>query len=315
MDLSSILSSFGSDPNSNYSNLVNGLSGMFGSFQGAQNANNVNQQVQPQIQNNAATIQQQIDALNGQINTNRQQAQDMYGRSLQDVTGQNNGLQGNIDTMTTNLNALSDPNSAYMQNARQAIERKDAAAGRNSQWGDRETQLAGTLAQYVSQYAPGLQNSITGARNQINQNNQGLASLYSQANAPADRNSMTQLQLLQQQLSNANAANTTGRNSANAATNSMFGTGGVVQSGLGALKGLAGLWGGGGAPTSNSYAPESDMGMAGAQGGDSQGYYTQDSGVNPFNSTSGLGSIDWGNYGGGGNYSGYTTGGSLFDDY
>jgi hypothetical protein len=226
--------------------------GIWGGVQNVQNSAQVNDQVQNGLAQNNAATQAQIDALTGQIDTNRQQAQDMYQRSLADVTGQNQGLEGNIATQTNSLNALSDPNSAYMQMARQAIERKDAAAGRRSQWGERETQLAGTLADYVGKYSPGIQQSITGARNQINQNNQGLASLYSQANQPADRNTLAQIQLLQQQIANANAANTTGRDSQAAANNAQRG---VVQQGIqGAgslISGLSGLFGGGGGQNIN----------------------------------------------------------------
>lgn len=271
MDLSSL---FGGDAMSNYTNLVNGMAGLYGGIKGAQTANNVNNQIQPALQQNNAATQAQIDSLNQQINQNRQQAQDMYQRSLTDVTGQNQGLQGNIDTQTASLNALSDPNSAYMQQARQAIERKDAAAGRNSQWGDREVQLAGTLADYVGKYSPGIQNSITQARNQINQNNQGLASLYATANQPADRNTLAQIAALQQQLSNVGAMNTTGRGAANAATNSISGYGGAIQSGMNALGGLAGLFGGKGGGGLSGYTQDqaTNSGFNGWGGDLSLGY-------------------------------------------
>src|ERR1700752_714973 len=208
MEFSNMLGNFN---NLDWEGIGGGLGSLFGNAMSLNNANQVNQQVQPAIQNNNATTQRQIQELQQQMDRNRQQAQDMYQRSLADVTGQNQGLEANIGTMTSNLNALSDPNSPYMQMARQAIERKDAAAGRRSQWGERETQLAGTLADYVGKYAPGLQSSITGARDQINRNNQGLASLYSTANNPADRNTLALMQALQQQLTGAQAANTTGR--------------------------------------------------------------------------------------------------------
>lgn len=242
----------------NWGNALGGLAGLYGGIQGMGTANRTNQQVQSGLSQNQASTQAQIDALNQQIATNRQQAQDAYNRSLGDVTSQNSQLQGNIDTMTGNLNALNDPNSPYMQMARQSIERKDAAAGRRSQWGDREVQLAGTLADYVGKYAPGLNNSITNSRNQINQNNQGLASLYSNMNNPADRNTMSLLSALQQQLRNSEAINTTGRGSANEQTNTMQGllrNGGQLLGGAGGLlgrlfggnqdsAGITSLWGG-----------------------------------------------------------------------
>ena len=104
---------------------LSGLAGLYGSYQGMQTANNTNNQVQQGIAQNSAATTAQIQQLEAQIAANRQQAQDMYQRSLGDVTAQNQGLEGNIGTMTANLNALSDPNSPYMQMARQAIERKD----------------------------------------------------------------------------------------------------------------------------------------------------------------------------------------------
>lgn len=245
--------------NMNWGNALNGLAGLYGIGTGISNANNTNQQVQAGLGQNQASTQRQIDDLNAQIATNRQQAQDAYQRSLGDVTAQNGQLQGNIDTMNGNLTALSDPNSPYMQQARQRIERQDAAAGRRSQWGDREVQLAGILSDQVGKYAPGLNNSITSARNQINQNNQGLASLYSNMNAPADRNTMSLLSALQQQLRNSEAINTTGRNSQAEASNSMNAAmrqGGQLIGGVGGLLGslfggnsssaggITGLWGG-----------------------------------------------------------------------
>lgn len=218
------------------------LAGLFGNVQSLGMNNGINSSVQGSLGQNASTTNSQIQALQDQIKQQQQQAQDMYQRSLGDVTTQNAGLQGNIGTMTSNLNALSDPNSPYMQMARKAIEAKDAAAGRNSQWGDRETQLAGTLAQYVSQYAPGLNNSITQAQHQINANNQGLAALYSTANNPADRNEQALIQMLQAQNTNANSQNTIGRQAASAQAGSLNG---LLTNGGKVLGGLAGLFGGG----------------------------------------------------------------------
>lgn len=243
MDLSTL---FGGLPDNwgNIASAINGGSNVINGLMGVGTANNVNNQVQSSLGQNTTALQQQIDALNNQINTNRQQAQDQYNNGLTSVNNSNAQLQGTIGTQTANLNALSDPNSPYMQEARQAIERKDAAAGRNSQWGDRETQLAGTLAQYVSQYSPGITQSINQAQNQISQNNQGLASLYQNANQPGNAATLAQIQALQQQIASANAANTTGRQSATAATNSIFGSNGVIQGATKAIGGLAGLFGG-----------------------------------------------------------------------
>lgn len=248
MDLSSILSGFGGDFGKNFQDVTQGLQGLYGSYQGMNNSGQLNSQIQSGLGQNQGALQNQLSTLQAQQAQAQQQAQDMYQRSLGDVTTQNSALQGNIGNLTTQLNALSDPNSAYMQNARQAIERKDAAAGRNSQWGDRETQLAGTLAQYVGQYAPGLQNSITGATNQINQNNQGLASLYNTAQMPSDRNMAEQIAAIQQQISNSNALNQAGRQAGTAATNSQLG---MIGAGAKALGGLGSMLGGSSGGTGN----------------------------------------------------------------
>lgn len=317
-----------------WNNLVAGagsLADLWGGLRGAGTANQVNQGVQQNLTQNNAATQAQIDALNNQINTNRQQAQDMYQRSLGDVTAQNQGLQGNIDTMTSNLNALSDPNSPYMQMARQAIERKDAAAGRNSQWGERETQLAGTLADLVSSRSPAMQQAISAARGQISQNNQGLASLYSTANAPADRNTMAQLAALQQQLQNSTTMNTTGRQAANSATNNMTG---AIKGGVGALGSLGRLFGLAGASSGSGitdYFNPSGSSITGygssigdlygaGLGGSGQGFGAAMSPYDSYNMTigsmspSGYGNMPAADYFGGGGLGGVPTGGYSMPD-
>ena len=54
--------------------------------------------------------------------------------------------QGTLNT----LNQLYSPNSPYAQQLRQQLERRDAAAGRRSQYGPRETELAAKLTQLQS---------------------------------------------------------------------------------------------------------------------------------------------------------------------
>lgn len=254
-----------SDNPFNLSGLMGGLGQMFGGIQSMGINNGINQNVQAQQNQNQAATSAQIANLEREIAQSRQQAQDMYQRSLGDVTGQNQGLQGNIDTMSANLAGLSDPNSPYMQQARAAIERKDAAAGRRSQWGEREVQLQAELADRMGRYAPGIQQSITGARDQINRNNQGLASLYSTANNPADRNTIALLQSLQQQQANAQAQNTTGRQAQNASANSLqnlLGGGARALEGMGIGSMLGNLFGGG-----NSGGITSGWGSAGLGSG------------------------------------------------
>jgi len=231
-----------------WGSLANGLAGLYGGYQGMNSASGLNNQISGALNQNMGTTNSAISTLQQQIAQQRQQAQAAYDAARGQIDTQNSGLQNDIGTMTSNLTALSDPNSPYMQMARQAVERKDAAAGRRSQWGERETQLAGTLADYVGKYSPGLQNSITSARNQINQNNLGLANMFSTMNNPADRNQLALAQMLQQQQSGASALNTTGREAANRAitnqnsliTNGIKGAGSLAQLLFGGGQGGAG---------------------------------------------------------------------------
>jgi len=96
------------------------------------------------------------------------------------------------------LSNLFTPNSPYAQQMRQTLERKDAAAGRRSQYGPREAQLAAQLAIHQSNMAPqlmALQKAQSGASNQmINNGLQGLGSLYKQApNIQQDWGSLTNM--------------------------------------------------------------------------------------------------------------------------
>lgn len=290
-----------------YDDLV-GVAGQLGNlyqnWQGLNTANNTNNTVQGAIGQNTSTTNAAIMDLQKQIAASRAAADQQYNAAKGDVTTQNSALGSQADSLAQQLQALSDPNSAYMQNARSAIERKDAAAGRRSQWGERETQLQGTLADYVGKYAPGLNNSITAARDQISKNNQGLASLYSNANSTTDRNMLALVQLLQQQLSGATAANTTGRQAANSATNNITGLLGSGTKLLGSLKDL--FNGGGTSGINDLFNPSIANGVTGF-----------DLGANANLSGSDLGS-GYGSWGTGGGYFGNSfggsTGGGLFSD-
>ncbi len=304
-DMSGFLSNMFRGNDMNWGGLASGLTGLYGGLQGMSTANNVNNQVQSGLNQHNSATQAQIDALQSQIAQNRQQAQDMYQRSLGDVTAQNQGLNSDIATNQANLAALSDPNSPYMQQARQAIERKDAAAGRRSQWGEREVQLAAELADRVGRYSPAMQGAITQARNQINSNNQGLASLYSTANNPGDRNMLAQIQMLQQQLAGTNASNTTGRAAANSATNNMTGLlnqgAGLLGSALGGLGGLFGSGSGGG--ITNAWGGNTGLGTGGWGG----------LGANLYGSSSGGWGFGDSGLGTGMGFTGGGLGGGYFD--
>jgi hypothetical protein len=58
----------------------------------------------------------------------------------------------------SSLQNLYGPNSPYAQQMRQRMERQDAAAGRRSQYGTRETELAAKMADTQARMAPQLQN-------------------------------------------------------------------------------------------------------------------------------------------------------------
>lgn len=78
------------------------------------------------------------------------------------VRNANRGLddsKGILDGLDANIRSLQDmfgPNSAFAQQMRQTLERKDAAAGRRSQYGPREVELQGALAREHSRIAPSL---------------------------------------------------------------------------------------------------------------------------------------------------------------
>lgn len=64
------------------------------------------------------------------------------------------------------LSDMFGPNSAYAKTLKQELERKDAAAGRRSQYGAREVELQAKLAQLQAQSAPSLINSYTNSAQQ-----------------------------------------------------------------------------------------------------------------------------------------------------
>lgn len=290
------------DYSSFFDNLGSGIN-LLGQLGNMSTAGNVNNQVQTTLGQNSSGLADQIAALQRGFQQGGQQAQDAYNQTRGLYDTQNQQLQGNIDTMTQNLNALNDPNSPYMQMARQKIERADAAAGRRSQAGEREVQLAAMLADYVGKYAPGLNNSITSARNQIQGNQNSLAQLYAQMQNAATAQGQAATQALAQQQALAQAQNTTGRQAANSNTSN---TTAALQAALGFGKGLAGMFG--------NFTPGGDGGTGGwGVGGDNYNM-----GYNPFGG-GGITSQGGGTLGGfdfntgGNNYLGGS--GNLFGDY
>lgn len=89
-------------------------------------------------------------ALGALINGNR--VGDAYGASAADAASQADTLRTQMEQMPT-LAAMYGPDSPYAQQLQQTLARKDAAAGRNSQYGPRAVQLQAMLADKGSQYA------------------------------------------------------------------------------------------------------------------------------------------------------------------
>lgn len=72
----------------------------------------------------------------------------------------NRQYQDQMNSYMDRMNNIYSPNSAYAQQLRQELERKDAASGRRSQYGGRETQLQAMLAEKQAGLAP-MQNILT----------------------------------------------------------------------------------------------------------------------------------------------------------
>lgn len=67
-----------------------------------------------------------------------------------------NKASGALDKQIGGLQSLFSPEGAYAQQLRQQLERRDAAAGRRSQYGPREVELMAALAQQAARSAPQL---------------------------------------------------------------------------------------------------------------------------------------------------------------
>jgi hypothetical protein len=92
-----------------------------------------------------------------------------------------NRANSNLKQQQKSLGSLFSPNSPYAQQLRQGLERKDAAAGRRSQYGPREVQLQAELARLNAGNAPALA-QLGGARDTNRQQMMmGLLGLLSQS--------------------------------------------------------------------------------------------------------------------------------------
>lgn len=88
-------------------------------------------------------------------------------RGLDDTKGILEGL----DAQIRSLQDMFGPNSAFAQQMRQTLERKDAAAGRRSQYGPREVELQGALAKEAARTAPSLASLFSQKANIQHQSN------------------------------------------------------------------------------------------------------------------------------------------------
>lgn len=105
------------------------------------------------------------------------------GLTANDIASGLQGLYGmyqanhNLGGLTRNLANMYSPNSMYADELRKQLTRRDAAAGRRSQYGPRETELQAKLAQQYSQNAPHLmqaQNQLAANRMAMGTNLMGL---------------------------------------------------------------------------------------------------------------------------------------------
>lgn len=128
------------------SSFGSGLSNLFSGGQGSQIANGANQQVTTNM-------------LSTGLNDTGLGALVGLGAGLSNK----NSLSGQIN----NLQGLYGQNSSYAQALRQQLERRDAAAGRRSQYGPREVELQAALAGNATKLAPSLQ-QLYSQKNMVN---------------------------------------------------------------------------------------------------------------------------------------------------
>jgi hypothetical protein len=118
-------------------------------------ADNQRQQAMGVGQQTSNPVQQFLQAFTSG-GANGQGIQGNYGDMAAGLFGMYNAnkQRKRMRQQSDSLASLFTPNSPYAQMARQKMERKDAAAGRRSQYGPRETQLAALLADRQAQTMP-----------------------------------------------------------------------------------------------------------------------------------------------------------------
>jgi len=218
---------------------LSGLADLYGQYQSYQNANDINDQVKGLTGAASSAGLNTIQSLQNQILGNTSATNNAYATAQAQANNSYNDGVNSIGSMENLAQSYMDPNSSYMQMARQNIERKDAAAGRRSQWGEREVQLAGIMGEQAGKYVPALNNSIQAVRNGQNTAQQGLGQLYANMNTSSDRNNNTIVQLINGLNNTAANINSTARASGNSANNQLNGLlGAGIKAGGAALGGL-----------------------------------------------------------------------------
>lgn len=89
----------------------------------------------------------------------------LYGASrANDGAGGVGSMNTAVQDQVKRLSEIYGPNSPYAAQMRQTLARKDAAAGRNSQYGPREAQLAALLAEKQTQATDAMSRAATGGQ-------------------------------------------------------------------------------------------------------------------------------------------------------
>lgn len=114
--------------------------------------------------------------------------------------------QPNFGAISSKLDAMFGPRSGAASELRTQLSRKDAAAGRRSQYGPREVQLLSELTRLRAQAEPGYMNAEVAA---VNAANQGAFNVY-------NSQQQARQQQLQQMLAGMNMSNTGANNAQNA---------------------------------------------------------------------------------------------------
>lgn len=122
-------------------------------------------------QSSSSPVDTFLSALSSPGGTSGKSSLGSYGDLASSLFGMYNAnkqrkrLQGQQDSLSN----IFSPNSPYAQQARQAMERKDAAAGRRSQYGPREAQLAALLSERQAATMPQQQKYAEGIGGYENQ--------------------------------------------------------------------------------------------------------------------------------------------------